>query len=170
MTRTVLQFALLYLGLALAQAVVFNSVCLFGVAVPFVFIYVIVRLPLTLSVNWVLTIGFSLGFVVDVFSNTQGMNALACTLLAMARRPLLHLYFPREDELTVPEPSVRSLGLEVYARYLFTMVLFYCAAIFLIEAFSLFDPLRLLLRVVCSSLLTFLLLLGLDSIMSPRNN
>lgn len=166
MTKTALQFTILYIVLALAQAIVFNNVCLFGVAVPFVFIYVIIRLPITLAVNWLLTIGFTLGLVVDIFSNTQGMNSLACTLLAMARRPILHLYFPREDELTMPEPSIRSLGPEIYGRYLFTMVLFYCTAIFLIEAFSLFDPLRLMLRVICSTFLTSLLLLGLDSVMS----
>lgn len=166
MTKTAIQFTILYIVLALAQAIVFNNVCLFGAAVPFVFIYVIIRLPMTLAVNWVLTIGFTLGFIVDIFSDTQGMNSLACTLLAMARRPILHLYFPREDELTMPEPSIRSLGPEIYGRYLFTMVLFYCTAIFLIEAFSLFDPLRLMLRVICSTFLTFLLLLGLDSVIS----
>ncbi|WP_295727895.1 rod shape-determining protein MreD [uncultured Muribaculum sp.] len=169
MTKTALQFTLLYIVLALAQAIVFNNVCLFGVAVPFVFIYVIIRLPMTLAVNWVLTIAFTLGLGVDIFSDTQGMNSLACTLLAMARRPILHLYFPREDELTMPEPSIRSLGPEIYGRYLFTMVLFYCTAIFLIEAFSLFDPLRLMLRIICSTFLTFLLLLGLDSVMSRRS-
>ena len=165
MTKTAIQFTILYIVLALAQAIVFNNVCLFGAAVPFVFIYVIIRLPMTLAVNWVLTIGFTLGLV-DIFSDTQGMNSLACTLLAMARRPILHLYFPREDELTMPEPSIRSLGPEIYGRYLFTMVLFYCTAIFLIEAFSLFDPLRIMLRVICSTFLTFLLLLGLDSVIS----
>lgn len=169
MAKTALQFAILYILLALAQAIVFNNICLFSVAVPFVFIYVITRLPMTLSVNWVLTISFTLGLVVDIFSNTQGMNALACTLLAMSRRTILHLYFPREDELTIPEPSIRSLGFDVYCRYLFSMVLFYCAAIFIIEAFSLFEPLRLVLRIVCSTILTFLLILGLDSVMTRSN-
>ena len=119
MTKTAIQFTILYIVLALAQAIVFNNVCLFGAAVPFVFIYVIIRLPMTLAVNWVLTIGFTLGLVVDIFSDTQGMNSLA-----------------------------------------------YCTAIFLIEAFSLFDPLRIMLRVICSTFLTFLLLLGLDSVIS----
>lgn len=166
MTKTALQFTLLYIVLVLSQAIVFNNVCLFGVAVPFVFIYLIVRLPVTLSVNWVLTIAFSMGLLVDIFSDTQGMNALACTVLAMMRRPILHLYFPREDELSAPEPSVRTLGSDVYARYLFTMVLSYCTMIFIIEAFSFFNLLRLLLCIVCSTLLTFLLLLGLDSVLS----
>lgn len=168
MTKTILQFTALFAILVLAQGVVFNNVCLFNVAVPMVFIYFIVRLPVTLSVNWVLTLSFLAGLSVDVFANTQGMNALACTLLAMSRRGVLHLYFPREDELSIPEPSIQSLGIDVYVKYLFSMVLIYCTLIFAIEACSLFNFWLLLLRIVCSTLLTFLLLLGLDMVISPR--
>jgi hypothetical protein len=148
---------------------VFNNICLFNYAVPFVFIYFILRLPITLSTNWVLTFAFISGLCVDIFANTPGMNALACTLSAMSRRTILHLYFPREDELSIPEPSIRSLGVDVYGKYLFTMVFLYCCYIFLIEAFSFFDILRLVLRIVSSTILTFLLLLGLDSIMSRHD-
>ena len=147
MTKSIVQFSLLFVILVLAQAIVFNNICLFNVAVPFVFIYFIISLPITLSPNGCL-------------------NALACTLIAMSRRSILHLYFPREDELTIPEPSIKSLGMEVYVKYLFTLVLLYCTIIFLIEAFSFFNVLQLALRILCSTLLSFLLLLGLDSIMS----
>ena len=37
----------------LLQAVVFNHIHLFGIAVPFVFIYIIFRLPLSMPVGWV---------------------------------------------------------------------------------------------------------------------
>lgn len=169
MTKTVLQFAILFIVLVLAQAVVFNNICLFNVAVPFVFIYFIIRLPITLNTNWVLTLAFLLGLSVDVFTNTQGMNALACTLLAISRRSVLHLYFPREDELSNPQPSVNSLGMLVYVRYLLSLTLLYCLLIFTIEACSFFMPVLFVLRVACSTLLTFLLLLGLDLLISQRD-
>ncbi len=168
MTKTILQFLLLFIVLILLQAIVFNNICLFGVAVPFVFIYFIIHLPVNISTNWLLTLSFITGLTVDIFANTQGMNALACTITAMSRHSILHWYFPREDELTIPEPSIRSLGIEAYSKYLFTFVLLYCAIIFLIESFSVFNILQLLLRIICSTLLTFLLLLGLDSILSQR--
>lgn len=166
MTKTIVQFAVLFIVLVLAQAVMFNNICLFNLAVPFFFIYFIIRLPITLSEGWVMTLSFLAGLIVDIFANTQGMNALACTFLAAVRRPVLHLYFPREDELTIPEPSIKSLGVDVYVKYMFTMVAIYSTVIFVIEAFSFFDPFRLVLRILCSTLLTFLLLLGLDNVMS----
>ncbi|MDE6683633.1 MAG: rod shape-determining protein MreD [Duncaniella sp.] len=169
MSKTTLQFLLLGLILVLAQVIVFNHICIFNVAVPMVFIYLIVRLPITLSPNWVLTIGFFLGLIVDIFSDTYGMNALACTVLAMVRRPVLRLYVPREEDLTRPEPSIQSLGTAVYMKYLLTMTLIYCTLIFLIEAFSIFNPLQLVLRILFSTLLSMVLMLGIEAIMTPRS-
>lgn len=168
MTKTILQFSLMFVILVLAQGIIFNNICLFDVAVPFVFIYFIIHLPVTLSTNWLLTVSFLAGLSVDIFANTAGMNALACTIIAMSRRTILHLYFPREDELTIPEPSMRSLGLDVYMKYLFTVVLLYCIIIYLIEAFSIFDITRLLMRIGASTLLTFVLLLAIDSAVSRK--
>ena len=164
-----MQFILLALILVLAQVIVFNHICLFNVAVPLVFIYLIVRLPITLSLNWTLTIGFFLGLVVDIFSDTYGMNALSCTVLAMLKRPVLRLYVPREEDLSRPEPSMQSLGTAVFVKYLLSMTLIYCILIFVIEAFTFFNPLQLVLRIVFSTLLSLILMLGIDSIMTPRS-
>lgn len=168
MPRTFFRLLLIAVILVLFQVTVFNHVCLFGVAVPFVFIYVILRLPVTLSVSWVLTVGFLLGLCVDAFSDTQGMNALACTLLAMLRKPVLALYFPREDELSNPEPSMVTLGSAVYVKYVLTMCVLYCLFIFIIESFLYFNLLKFILRVVCSALLSTVLLIAVDSLTVKR--
>lgn len=164
-----LQFILLGFILVLAQVIVFNHICLFNVAVPLVFIYLLVRLPITLSVNWMLTIGFFLGLIVDIFSDTYGMNTLACTIEAMMRKPILRLYVPREEDLTRPEPSMYSLGTATYLKYLLTLTLLYCGLIFLIEAFTFFNPVRLLLRIVFSTILSMALMIGIDSFMTPQS-
>ncbi|WP_289761899.1 rod shape-determining protein MreD [Duncaniella muris] len=164
-----LQFILLGFILVLAQVIVFNHICLFNVAVPLVFIYLLVRLPITLSVNWMLTIGFFLGLIVDIFSDTYGMNTLACTIEAMMHKPILRLYVPREEDLTRPEPSMYSLGTATYLKYLLTLTLLYCSLIFLIEAFTFFNPVRLLLRIVFSTILSMALMIGIDSFMTPQS-
>lgn len=169
MSKTTLQFILLGIVLVLAQVIVFNHVCLFNVAVPLVFIYLIIRMPITLSLNWVLTISFGLGLVVDIFSDTYGMNTVACTILGALRRPVLRLYVPREEDLTRPEPSMLSLGVAVYIKYLLSMTLIYCTLIFVIEVFTFFNPLQLVLRIVFSTLLSLLIMLGIDTLMTPRS-
>lgn len=169
MTRVILKYMMMFILLVLAQAVVFNNLCLYNVAFPLVFIYFILRLPITLGINWVMTFSFCIGLAVDVFSDTQGVNALCCTLLSVVRKPTLGLYLSRGDEMNGTEPSIKSLGLVVYMKYLITLVLFYCIMYFLIESFSLFNPLRMLIRIVASSLLTFVLILAIDSLTLRRH-
>lgn len=96
------------------------------------------------------------------------MNALACTILAMLRKPVFTLYFPREDEIGNPEPSISSLGAVVFTKYDLTMSLLYCFMIFVIEAFTFLNPLLLVLRILCSTVLTTLLILAIDSLTVKR--
>ncbi len=56
MARISIELLIYTLVLVLAQVLVFNHICLFGVAVPFVFIFVLLRLPVTLSREWCFTI------------------------------------------------------------------------------------------------------------------
>ncbi len=164
MTKTTLQLTLITLLLILAQVTVLNHICLWGLAVPMAYIYIILRIPLTLNANYTITFGFILGLIVDIFSDTQGMNALACTIISALRKPVLGLYLPREDELGDILPSMRSLGAAVYIKYALSISLIYCTLIFFIEAFSVFNPLILVARIVCSTLLTTLLLICIDCI------
>ncbi len=169
MARSILGFILLFVALVVAQVIIFNHLFLFNVALPLVFIYFIIKLPVTLGINWTMTLSFLLGLTIDIFSDTQGMNALACTIFATLKKPVLRLYFPREEDLTDPEPSIKSLGLAVYMKYLISMTVVYCVLYFTIESFSFFNPIRLLLRVIGSSALTFSLILGIDSLSIRRN-
>ena len=164
MAKLFIQYGLLFVALVLAQVVIFNRVCLFNVALPFLFIYFIIRLPLTLSTNLSMTLGFLLGTTIDIFSDTWGMNALACTIISALRMPIIRLYVARNEDLPQAEPSMRSLGVGVYLKYILTVTLIYCFLIFTIEAFSFFNVVQLAMRIMCSTLLTSILILGADSL------
>lgn len=169
MSRTFLTFFFWGIVLVLSQALIFNHIAVFGVAMPFVFIYLIMRLPLTLGRNWVLTIGFLLGLAVDVFSDTYGMNSLATTVMAVLRLPVLRIYFPREQELAFPQPSIRAIGFWPFAKYVLTLSFVFCLTLCLVESFTFFNPLQLVARVVGSTLLTTVIIVAIDSITLRRN-
>lgn len=161
---------MLLLVLILAQTVIFNNLALYGVALPLVFIYVLVSLPVTLGTNWAMTIGFLSGLVVDIFSDTPGLNAFSCTLLAFVRKPVLHLYLPLDDEIGPVSLGLRSLGAEVYLKYMFTLVLLYCTLVFTIEAFELFNLRLWLLRITCSTVYTFVFIYAFASLAGRSRN
>lgn len=168
MGRTALNITILFFVLILAQVVICNNICLFNVAVPFVFIYFIVRLPLTMNINIVLTISFLCGLTIDMFSDTQGMHALSCTILAFIRKYILRLYIPREEEISDGEVSIKSVGFMQYFKYLLTIVLTYCIIIFTIEALSFFNIMRLLSQIFFSTILSFVIILGIDRITNKQ--
>ena len=169
MSKTVLTLIILFLVLIPAQAVIFNNLILFNVALPLVFIYLIISLPVTLSTNWSLTIGFVTGLAVDIFSDTPGMNALACTNLAFLRKPVYHLYMSYDDDLSGLRPSISTMGSAAYFKYLLTMVFVYCLMLFAIEAFQFFNIRLLLMRTVFSTILTFIIIYAIDSLSFKRS-
>lgn len=158
------------IGLALLfvllQALVFNKISLFGIAVPLVFIYIIIKMPINMSALWMLTLSFLLGLAVDIFSDTYGMNALACTILAFIRPKILSLYLTHISDYMSEVPSIRTLGMWLYVRYALTFVFLYCVVLYLIESMSFFDLPILVLRIVGSTVLTFLLILSVDSLVN----
>ena len=168
MGKSTLNYIILFFVLIIAQVVICNNICLFNVAVPIIFIYLIVRLPLTMNINIVLTVSFFIGLLIDMFSNTQGMHALSCTILAFIRRPILRLYVPREEDIADGEISIKSVGTSPYYKYLLTFVLTYCVIIFTIESLSFFNILRLLSQIIFSTILSFIIILGIDRIANKQ--
>lgn len=158
MSKTALSILLLFLVLIPAQAVFFNHLVLFNVAVPLVFIYLIITLPVTFSANLAMTIGFLTGLTVDILSDTAGVNALACTILAFIRRPVFHLYVPSDNDLAEQCPSLRTMGPAAFLKYALTMVVIYCLLVFSVEGLRIFSLRLYLLRVASSSLFTFIII------------
>ena len=167
MTKTVIQFIALFLVLLVLQLVC-NKIVLFNVAMPVVFIYLILRLPVNMHGGWVLTIAFFSGLIIDIFNNTPGMNALACTIMAALRRPVFNVFVSRENDMNIPIPSVDSMGVGDYLKYMAMLVTVYCALIFLIQAFTLHNMLLTVARIAASSVLSIIVIFGLDTLVSTH--
>lgn len=168
MSKTVITLLLLYLVLMPAQAIFFNHLVLFNVAVPLVFIYLIITLPVTFSANLAMTIGFLTGLTVDILSDTPGVNALACTVLAFIRRPVFHLYVASDIDLAEQRPSLHTMGTAAFLKYALTMVVIYCLMVFSVEAMQIFNLRLYLLRVVASSVFTFIIIYAIAALTGSR--
>lgn len=168
MTKFAIRYAIAFLLLIPAQAIVFDRAILFNVAVPMVFLYLITTLPVTLSTNLSTLLGFLAGLLLDVFCDTPGLNALCCTVLAFVRKPVFHLYISMDDDLAGRSPSQKSMGMAPFMKYILTMVLIYCVMLFTIEAFQLLAFRLLILRITTSTIYTFILIYALDCLTSQQ--
>lgn len=155
----------LFVVLCLAQVLVLNHIHLFGCATPLLYVYFILSFRRHYP-RWILLLwGFSMGLLLDLFSNTPGVAASALTLLAFLQPHLLAPFVPREaaDDLL---PNVSGLGVGKFMLYSFLGILLFSIVFFSLEMFSFFDPLQWLMNVLGSTALTFLLVVVIDNVRS----
>ena len=168
MNKSALNILLSSLILIPAQAIFFNNMVLFHVALPIVFIYTIITLPVSYSAVAAMTVGFASGLAVDILSDTAGMNALACTLIAFLRLPFFHLYVPGDIELNDQRPSLSNIGAAAFMKYAFTMIFFYYLVLFGIELVQVFNFKLFVLRVIAGSIFSFIIIFAIAAVAVPK--
>lgn len=136
-------------------------------ALPLIFIFFFISLPVNMNVKWVITLAFLSGLSVDIFSDTPGLNSLCCTIASALRLPVMRLYVPRDEDIQALIPSPKSVGRSNYIKYLLTMVTLYCFLFYIVLSFEFFNLGLLLSRIFFSSALTFVLMLAFSSFMIP---
>lgn len=164
MSKSFFTFLILFVVLALVQALILNHVVLFNVAVCFAFIYFIIRLPMDMGSNLLITLSFLLGLTVDMLSDTAGVNALACTVLAVVKKPVFFAYEQHDDKIRNIEPGINTMGWLNYSKFLITMSAIYSFLALAIEFFGFEDVGSLLLMTAASAAFTFVMLLATDSL------
>lgn len=169
MNKEILQFTILFIIMLLSQVLIFNHIALFNVAVPIVFIYFIIRLPISLGNGVLFTLAFFLGLIVDICSDTPGVNSLASTLLAALKKPAYYAYVPRDDKTKYLIPSLSSLGVATYCKFLVTMVGLYSVMAFTIEYFNFADVKDIVILSASSCLFTFIILLAIDCLIITKS-
>lgn len=163
MIRTWTRVMVYFLVFVLLQVLVVNYIRLFGIVTPFIYVYVILKLPVDMSRTSVIAFSFLLGLTIDIFSNTFGMHAAACSLVGFVRTPLLERFVDMKELPGGSVPSYRLFGFGKFMRYTLLMVTLHHVALFLIESFSLFQPWRMIVRMTSSIALTSLLILILEA-------
>lgn len=154
----------MFLALVLVQALLMNHIVIFNCAVCFIFIYFIIRLPINISSNLQLTLGFLIGLAVDILSDTPGLNALSCTLLASLKKPVFFAYEQHDDQNRNVSPSIGTMGLLNFSKYLLSMAAIYNLIVFFVEFMNFADPVAILINAGTSTLFTFFVLLAVDSL------
>ena len=150
-------------GLVLLQVLILNNVHIGGYATPFLYVYFILKFPSGTSRNELMLWAFFLGLMIDIFSNTPGMNAAATVLLAFVRPTFLRLFTPR-DTLDSIIPSIRTLGISSFLKYAVTCVFIHNLVLLSLEFFSFSSIPLLLLRVVACTLLTVTCIMAVEGI------
>ena len=156
---------IMFVLLAMVQVLVLNYVWLFNVATPLLYVFFVITFPRNSAKGEVLVWCFLLGLVIDLFSSTPGLAAGSMTLLGLVQPYLLELFVPRDSAENM-EVRTTTLGMGKFGSFSFILTLFYSLVFFALETFNFFEWQMWILRAVCSTVLTMVLMLAIESVRS----
>ena len=159
----VLQNIIRFILLVLFQVLVLNNIQFLGYINPNLYILFILALPVRTPRWFSLILAFALGLSIDAFSNTMGLHAFATVFIAFIRNGIIKL-FTSIEEGNNPTPSFYTFGVSEYIKYVVFLVFVHHTILFYLEAFSFVHFWIVLAKIVFSSILTILLILGIQSI------
>jgi rod shape-determining protein MreD len=146
---------LLYLAL---QVLFVRNLVFYDVAFCFIYLIAILWLPGEMDSFWVILVSFLIGIVVDMFYNTAGVHAAACTLIGFLRKGILQYFFPAkavENNLSV---TLKELGYQRYFVYITAIVFIHHVALFIVEAGGFHLFLKTIVKILSSTVFTVLVI------------
>ena len=163
MVVDIIRRLIIFVALLLAQVLVLNRIQLFHCATPLLYIYFIIIFPRHYPRWAILLWSFALGLCVDMFNNTPGVAAASTTLIGFLQPYLIELFLPREAEDDI-KSSAQTLGVGHFISLSAILVIVFCLVFFAIELFSFASWTYWLQCAGGSALLTFILIMTLESL------
>jgi rod shape-determining protein MreD len=159
MINSVIRYFIIFIILMFLQVMLFNNIQFSGYINPYVYLMLILLLPVEIPSWLLLIISFITGLTVDFFSGTPGMHASASVLAGFSRPYALRIISPRDGYEPGATPSMEIYGFRWFLLYTVTIVLIHHFALFYMEVFRFTDFFRTFLRVILSSIFSTIFIL-----------
>ncbi|MCL9809335.1 rod shape-determining protein MreD [Flavobacterium luminosum] len=154
MNSTLLFNIIRFVFLIAAQVIIFNNINLFGFLNPYPYILFILLYPVNTNKSGLLIASFFLGLTMDIFSNSGGVHATACLILAQIRPAFFRFAFGLSYEYQTIKINDR-LSPERFT-FIFISILTHHLLLFLLEFFKFDFILDALLRTIGTTVFTLL--------------
>ena len=155
-----------FILLLAAQIVIFNNIDLFGYINPYPYILFILLYPVNTNRARLLAASFLLGLTVDLFSNSGGVHAAACVILAYIRPSFFKFSFGLSYEYQTIKINDR-LSPERFT-FILISILTHHLILFLLELFKFTFILDALLRTIVTTLFTLLVSILIIYLFKPK--
>ncbi|NVK50429.1 MAG: rod shape-determining protein MreD [Cyclobacteriaceae bacterium] len=166
--RNLLSYLAWGIILVFLQVLLFKNLALFGVGLCFLYIILILHLPINTSPISLLIISFGLGLVVDIFYDTGGIHAAGTTFLGFIRPLWLRAISPTGGYDEDTEPTLQEMGTGWYLTYILPMTFFFCLIFFTVDQWGTLGFLNILNKSFFSSILTALLAILVQALFFKR--
>lgn len=128
--------------------------------VPYVYFLYVLWLPFSMGRMSLMLVSFLFGLTLDYFTQTPGLHAAACTLLAYVRGFVVNILIPQEGaEQNYKSPSPVSMGWAPYAVYVLVLTLVHHVYLVFLEWLQFGSFLFFLGKVLATSGISLMLIL-----------
>lgn len=150
-----------YLGLlpfyVLLQVLVLNEVLFSAYINPFLYVLLIINLPLKTPKWFLLVYAFLLGFSIDIFSGSLGFHSTATVLIAFLKPFISKITIPHNILGESDEITMKKIGAKSFITFSLFLILIHNSCLFIIEHLSF--NLALSGKVLASSVATLIIVL-----------
>lgn len=144
-----------FIAIVVAQIFIFNNIEFSGYINPLFYVLYIILLPAKMPA-WARIIStFLLGFILDMFSQTPGLNAATSLLLGYIQ-PFILYAFKTNDFDGNQNSSMSQLGFQWFITYSSVMIVIHHVIYFMLEVFRFTNFFDTILRIILSSIATFI--------------
>ena len=168
MNRLVLTNIFRFILLVLIQVLFMNKINFYGFLNPYIYILFILLLPFE-TPGWLLLIlSFALGLTVDLFSGTLGLHAASSVFAGFIRPAVIKLVGEKPEYDITTQPKLQQMGLKWFMAYALLMTFGHNLFLNMLDVFSFDEFWQTMLRVILSSIFTFLFIMLFEYIFAPR--
>ena len=148
------------------QIIIFNNMNFLGYISPFPYILFIILYPVNGNKSGLIASSFLLGITLDLFSNSGGIHATACLVLAYLRPSLFKFAFGLSYEYQTIK--LNDVITPQRFTFIFLSVIIHHFTLFILEAFQLSYILDTLITTVLSTIFTIILCIIIIYLIKPN--
>lgn len=143
------------------QVLLLDNLHWLGLVHPFIYLWIIVLMPIELPQWMQMFIGAAIGAVMDTFTHAPGIHMAGCVMIAYMR-PLLVARYVQDIDRMKGAITIEAIGLGNYIRMLAALVAVHHTMVFMLEAFTFNHLWYTLLQILLSGVMSFSFMMMLE--------
>ena len=142
----------------LLQVLVLNNIQFVNYINPLVYILLLITLPQDTEKWFFIIFSFILGILLDVFEGNIGLNASSLVFISFLLPYLHKVLIPKNSVDEKDRLSLKILGVRIFSVYAISVIFIHNLFLFFLEHFSTSGFFFIILKVVLSSIVTFIII------------
>lgn len=168
MNRLVFANIMRFIGLILIQILIMNKINFYGFINPYIYILFILLLPFETPGWFLLMLSFLMGVTVDIFSGTMGLHAASSVFIGFLRPVIIKFVGEKPEYDITTQPKLEQMGLKWFMAYAMLLTFAHHLFLNLLDVFSFREFWQTLLRVIVSTLATFLFIMLFEYLFASK--